>query len=494
MKLTSAQTDRACGALLGMACGDALGAGYEFGVAPLGRGERAAMIGGGLGNFAPGEWTDDTSMGWVVAEVAASGLDLRTPEALDAIAAGFARWYADGPPDVGILTSRVLGSVGLGPTGAEMAAAAAGVFYGGGRAGGNGSLMRTAAVALAHLDEPEAVVSAALAVSSLTHGDPVAGQACALWSLAIRHAILHGTLDGVSEAVDLLPAGSREFWSERLAEAEREHPSRFRPNGYVVTALQAAWSSIVHIPVPEDDPAAGHFACAHALDALDAAVHIGDDTDTVAAIAGMLLGARWGASAFPAAWRELVHGWPGRSAADLTDLASLAVRGGRPDKHGWPTCPTIDYSGWGGHEGIAVHPHDPGLYLAAATALEAVPDDVTAVVTLCRVGREQVPGRLRRIGFRLMDTNEADNPNLDYVIDDAARTIARLREEGEVVLLHCVAGQSRTPTVAARYSTLLDVPTEAALRDVVRRLPTARPNPVLVAALRRLATMRGDLA
>ena len=31
MKLTSAQLDRAAGLLLGMACGDALGAGYEFG-------------------------------------------------------------------------------------------------------------------------------------------------------------------------------------------------------------------------------------------------------------------------------------------------------------------------------------------------------------------------------------------------------------------------------------------------------------------------------
>ena len=41
---------------------------------------------------------------------------------------------------------------------------------------------------------------------------------------------------------------------------------------------------------------------------LDAAVHAGWDTDTVAAIAGQLLGARWGASAVPAAWRAAVRG------------------------------------------------------------------------------------------------------------------------------------------------------------------------------------------
>ena len=45
-----------------------------------------------------------------------------------------------------------------------------------------------------------------------------------------------------------------------------------------------------------------------------------------------------------------------------------------------------------------------------------------------------------------------DNPNLDYVLVDAARTVARLRDEGKVVLLHCVAAYSRTPTVAAAYA------------------------------------------
>lgn len=53
MQLTTAQTDRACGVILGSAVGDALGAGYEFGCAAVGP-DGPAMIGGGLGNFAPG--------------------------------------------------------------------------------------------------------------------------------------------------------------------------------------------------------------------------------------------------------------------------------------------------------------------------------------------------------------------------------------------------------------------------------------------------------
>jgi ADP-ribosylglycohydrolase len=73
----------------------------------------------------------------------------------------------------------------------------------------------------------------------------------------------------------------------------------------VVTALQAAWSAIVHTAVPEDEP------CRHLQDSLVAAVRIGHDTDTVAAIAGTLLGARWGASAVPLQWKRRLHGSEG---------------------------------------------------------------------------------------------------------------------------------------------------------------------------------------
>ena len=55
--------------------------------------------------------------------------------------------------------------------------------------------MRTSPVALAHLDDPQRLTAAAEAVSALTHTDERAGQACALWSHAIRHAVLEGELD-----------------------------------------------------------------------------------------------------------------------------------------------------------------------------------------------------------------------------------------------------------------------------------------------------------
>jgi ADP-ribosylglycohydrolase len=59
--------------------------------------------------------------------------------------------------------------------------------------------------------------------------------------------------------------------------------------------------------------------------ALKAAVRGGRDADTVAAIAGGVLGAVHGASAVPAQWREILHGWPGLNAEDLAILAERIV-------------------------------------------------------------------------------------------------------------------------------------------------------------------------
>jgi ADP-ribosyl-[dinitrogen reductase] hydrolase len=296
------------------------------------------MVGGGLGGFAPGEWTDDTAQAYAIAEVAATGADLRSTEGLDAIARRFADWYADGPADVGIQTRAVLSAAGRHPTAASMTEAATGVHRRTGRSAGNGSLMRTAAVALAHLFDPEALVEAAGAVSALTHYDPRAGEACALWCLMIRDSVLTGSLSGVRRNLVHLPEDGRSFWEDRLEEAESADPATFTPNGWVVTALQAAWSAVVHTPVPEEGPSEGGFARLHLQHALETAIRIGDDTDTVAAIAGALLGARWGASAVPAEWRRVLHGWPGAHAQDLVALALSSVGRGEPEPAGIARC------------------------------------------------------------------------------------------------------------------------------------------------------------
>lgn len=479
MKLSSAQIDRACGALLGTAVGDALGAGYEFGSAPLGQ-DGPAMIGGGLGNFAPGEWTDDTTMMWCIADVASQGPDLRTEEGLTAVARNFCEWYETGPRDVGMQTAQILRRVGWSPSAGSMTKAAQMLHQREGRSGGNGSLMRTAPVALPYLGDPDAVVEVARRVSALTHYEDDAQDACVLWSLAIRHAILHGEFD-VRSGLDYLSAAQAVRWGRLIDEAEELDPGIFTPNGWVVTAFQAAWSSIVHTPVPEVDPSR-HYA-----DSLVTAINVGNDTDTVAAIAGALLGARWGASAIPGAWRRVSHGYPGIGGERLVELATLAANGG-PIVYNWPLEPKISYRGFGAAGTCVPHPHDDGVLIGDALALECLPAEVDAVVSLCLIGQEQVPEGRESIVFRLIDRPQPhENPNLDFVLVDAAATIRQLRHEGKKVFVHCVAAQSRTPTVAIAYAMTLGASLEEARRAVLRVLPSARPNDGFNAALERLA-------
>lgn len=483
VSLSPAQVDRACGVILGAAAGDALGAGYEFGCARLSPGDAPQMIGGGLGDFAPGEWTDDTSVTLGVLRVAATGQDLRSDDGLTAVAREFSAWFATRPPDVGINTSAVLGAAGPEPTGVQMTAAARARHERTGRTGSNGSLMRTSPVALAYLNDPDGLVEAARAVGGLTHPDPDAQDACVLWCLAIRHAVLTGELD-LRAGLARLPEDRRDVWSERIDRAESEHPSTFRPNGGAVAALMAAWSSIVSTPVSTGE----RFACEHLVDALGTAVHVGDDTDTVASIAGALLGARWGMSAIPAAWRRILHGYPGLNSRDLERFAFLAAHRGGTGKYGWPLVEHIDYEPLQyGRPALARHPFDDGVWMASATELDRLPDDIDAVVTLCLTGTEQVPDDVEQVSFRLQDLPDpAANPNLDFVIVDAARTVASLRSEGKTVLLHCVASHSRTPTVAIAYAMTLAVPLHQALSEVCAPLPCARPNRGFRAALARL--------
>jgi ADP-ribosyl-[dinitrogen reductase] hydrolase len=445
------ELDRVAGTLLGMAAGDALGAGYEFGYPQPSTEIR--MKGGGCGPFEPGEWTDDTSMAICIAEVTAAG-------SIDPAAIGdrFLDWYRSGPKDVGNLTAAVLSRA---DRGVELTSVAATSFERNPRgAAGNGALMRTAPVALAHLGDDRAMADAAMEVAALTHGDPLAGESCVLWCVAIDRAVREGRLDGARDGLALLPGDRRAFWSDALDAAASQPPGTFAPNGFTVTALQAAHAAIVQTPIPAELPAR------HLQHALEASVRIGYDTDTVAAIAGMVLGARWGASAMPFRWRRMLHGWPGMRARDLVRLAVLTARGGRPMSNGWPSAPRIEGAG---EPGFPVPlPGDEGVLLGNLTSLDMAGREVDAVVSLCRVGTEQVPDGVEHHEVWLVDgAGDGSNPNLDLVVEDTVEALRALRGEGKRVFLHCVAGASRTPFVAAAYLADLEgIPTDEALAQV----------------------------
>jgi ADP-ribosyl-[dinitrogen reductase] hydrolase len=309
-------TQRAIGAFVGAAVGDALGAGYEFDGAgrfssdhpePVltGHGE---MRGGGTFGWAPGEFTDDTAMAVAFAEslVARDGLD-----AADL----WARWraWAATAADVGVLTGLALSHDE--PAGA----AAAAEESNGGRSAGNGSLMRNVPVALFHHDSPPDEIHAlAAAHSALTHHDPDCAVACGLHARMVR-AALYGdcAFAALDEAVAELPTGPRARWSALLRPAWK--PSDAKPqltNGTVwICMAQAVWAV----------RGARSFA-----DALIRAIDLGGDADTVACVAGSIAGARWGIQGIPSRWTTYVHGAfdtpAGRRSYANGDLQRLACR------------------------------------------------------------------------------------------------------------------------------------------------------------------------
>lgn len=299
MNLTDEQLDRAIGAVLASAVGDALGAPYEF-KPPILSSTLVEMKGGGAFGWAPGEWTDDTSMAIPILQGLARGKSLAEESTQDEIVAAWHQWAASAP-DVGVQTRAVL--VGLSAsTAASARDSAEAVHRRTGQSGGNGSLMRTTPVALSALESREQTATNARAISRLTHLDEDAGDACVLWSDAIRTAVLTGNCE-LRSALDLIPEVRRSIWHERIEVAEKFEPFHFENNGWVVQAFQAAWSAV--------------FRAESLADGLERAVRAGSDTDTVAAIAGGVLGAKFGAGEIPKEWKESLHGWPGMRANEL---------------------------------------------------------------------------------------------------------------------------------------------------------------------------------
>lgn len=379
--LSDSQLDRIEGVLLGQAVGDAMGAPYEPGDVPFtGTPE---LLGGGFGDYAPGEWSDDTQMSLYIARVAATGADLTSREALDEIARGFCRWVAlDGASDVGVQTRRVLGAVvdsrdepGIA---ARIRAAAADLDAATRRTGGNGALMRNGIVGLTRLDDRWATAASARAVAELTHADPLAGDCCVIHAEMIRSAVMAppwrgGPLPAAAaamRALDLIPAERRNYWRDLFDGGILSDSRCLEPpsgDGFTVHALGHATLALAFVnrvltdrtarpagpsgrgeaPTDGEAPAGKPRSARTRADRMDhadradrmgrilvRALEASKDKDTVAAIAGTLAGSRLGASALDPAWVEAIHGLPRRPdgaerrARDLRELARATALAG----------------------------------------------------------------------------------------------------------------------------------------------------------------------
>ena len=469
-KSSTGQLDRAVGAVLGSAAGDALGSQYEFG--PALSDDVTPAFGRGIFGHAPGEWTDDTSMAMPVLQELANGARLEDAATLGRIVAAWREWSRSAL-DVGNQTRSVLGRLGDAPTSAEALEASRAQHERTGRSSGNGSLMRTGPLALGYLDRsPAELAEAAATLARLTHWDDENADACALWCLAIRHAVLTGEFDARAQLA-YLPAERRAKWAEIIDAALRPgiHPRDFREkNGWVVRAFQGALAAVA--------------GATGLVNALERAVRGGGDTDTVAAIAGSLGGALWGVTAVPLTWQRRLHGWPGLRTNDLVRLAVRAARHGAPDSEGWPLAERATV--YTQSDFLFPHPHDDGVWLGSVAALDRLPEEVDAVISLCRVGTAQVPTRCESVQVWLVDQPNR-NANLDFVLAEAADVIAELRAEGKTVFVHCAEGRSRTSAVAALYGARRrGVAIERAWDDVRETLPGFAPQEFLRRAVERV--------
>ncbi|WP_442816281.1 ADP-ribosylglycohydrolase family protein [Streptomyces sp. NBC_01233] len=280
--VVTTRLDRAVGAVLGSAAGDALGAPYEFGPAGqlTARGEE--MCGGG--GWDPGEATDDTQMAVLVGESLLEQGGLELPD----VFARFQRWSAGQPKDIGLQTEDVL------TNGEPWNLAAALHFQVNTRAAGNGSLMRaaTSAVYFAGAGR-ERTMDAARRIAALTHGDRAAWE-----GTAVLHELVRVALDG-ADPLAALPG--------TLAAVHPDHRERYGrvlgPDWHPEMATEfngAVW------------PCLGSAVWALRTttgfaDAVRAAVDLGGDTDTVAAVTGTLAGARYGQGEVPEAWTAALH-------------------------------------------------------------------------------------------------------------------------------------------------------------------------------------------
>ena len=476
------QIDRAAGVLVAAAAGDALGAGYEFRIpCPA---EEVEMRRGALTDRLAGAWTDDTDMALGVAQVAAKGTLLDELEGRRAVAARFSDWYASGPPDMGNQTRAVLQAAALtaDPDGMEMAALSRQRKHP--DAAGNGSLMRTGPVALGVLGNDDRLLNAASMISALTHPHRLAREACQLWCIAIDRAVREGRIDGIYDGLALLEPEGHGFWHSAVDEAETAPLAALGSNGFVVTTLQSAWRAIVSTN--------HHHGPIHLEAALRAAVAMGGDTDTVAAIAGALLGARYGASAVPFEWRRRLSGWPSDvTHADLVPLAALAVNEGRADSSGWPLAIDLrDYYQQRFHPSgrITALPGHGGVIWGDVAGLANAEAD--AFVSLCRIGTAQRRGTEHHEVWLLDDQN---NANLTFVLSDTADAIERLQHDVGTVFVHCVRSESRTPTVAAAWLIRhRGFDPDSALATVRESMPQARPNPSLVMGLKSVQPVRRE--
>lgn len=261
--------------IIGLVVGDALGVPVEF----KGRDTYNVtdMIGYGTYNQPPGTWSDDSSMTLATLE---SIVRMGAIDAAD-IMNNFYEWLQNGKftPhnevfDVGGATRRAVVRYANGTDPAKC----------GGKTrmdNGNGALMRILPVAiLAETDSHDKMVTVK-SIAGLTHNHPISHIACFIYAFVVEN-LMNGAdkRSALSNAIQVVGGlyGETEVWQEfrYVAEIDKFDRDEIKSSGYVVDTLEAALWCFLNTT--------------NYRDCVLLAVNLGEDTDTVAAVAGGLAG------------------------------------------------------------------------------------------------------------------------------------------------------------------------------------------------------------
>jgi ADP-ribosyl-[dinitrogen reductase] hydrolase len=290
---TKEPREKFVGMLLGLAVGDALGTTLEFGPRRTLDNLHTEMIGGGFFGLAAGQWTDDTAMAVAMGRSLVQEKSFLPLSVLNE----WAQWYLRGKHactgncfDIGNATRSALEAFLQNPTVVPTISATS---------LGNGSLMRLAPVVLFASSEEEAE-SLAYRQSVLTHGEEAARATGWFGRLLFKTAI-----SGLELAS--IPAD--------ISNRKRNDVS---PSGFYKDTLEAAIWAVANTSSFED--------------AIIQAVNLGDDADTVGAVAGQFAGAAYGESGIPHRWLDRLE-WR----RELRELAESLVD---LNKRVSPTLPT----------------------------------------------------------------------------------------------------------------------------------------------------------
>jgi ADP-ribosyl-[dinitrogen reductase] hydrolase len=292
--------DRAVGAMLGLAVGDAVGTTLEF-KARDSYLLLTDMIGGGPFKLEPGQWTDDTSMALALAESLIACGDLDPSDLMQR----FIDWRDNGAYsctgscfDIGMTVSSALsrwkqtGDPLAGSTDPQSA--------------GNGSLMRLAPVAVRYWRDREKLRAVAALQSRTTHGAREAVSACVAYAELLADAIAGEPRQSV-----LAPRSGD--YAAKLGEILQgswrgKARDQVASSGYVAHSLEAALWSIGRTD--------------NFRSAVLTAANLGGDADTTGAIAGQLAGALYGASGIPKDWLRKLS-WRSRLTQTAEGLFAL---------------------------------------------------------------------------------------------------------------------------------------------------------------------------